>query len=78
MDNQRTKKRKGNSMSGENSYCHKGILNALRSKKKCSRNEIVFFNEYYEIKRKVKEITNARLFVTSMENERIGLLLEIN
>lgn len=78
MADQRTKKRKGDGMSGENSYCHKRILNAIKSKKKGITKEIVFFEEYHEIKNKLKQLTNARLYVTCMDNEKIGLQLEIN
>lgn len=55
---------------------HTKILKALKNKKPQIINERVTFEEYHEIRDKVKQLTNARIYINSMDNENVNLLLE--
>lgn len=55
---------------------HTKIIKALRDKKRQTISERVTFKEYHEIRDKVKQLTNARIYINSMDNENVNLLLE--
>lgn len=77
MDNQRTKEREGVRMIEQKRFAHTKLLKAIKAGNTCKIKDKVDYTEYYEIREKVKQLTNARLYVTEVEPERISLLLEI-